>query len=71
MLRSISTKESFKGNNNNRMCLCLWLRVHQPRGGIYHWDDSFCVGRIEEAVRSSMAVSVLRWLIHMSLIGSR
>jgi hypothetical protein len=32
MLRSISTKESFKRNNNDGMCLHLWIRVYQPRG---------------------------------------
>jgi hypothetical protein len=32
ILRSISTKESFKRNNNDGTCLHLWIRVYQPRG---------------------------------------
>jgi hypothetical protein len=32
MLRSISTKESFKRNNNDGTCLRLWIRVYRPHG---------------------------------------
>jgi hypothetical protein len=32
MLRSISTKESFKRNNNDGSCLHLWIRVYRPCG---------------------------------------
>jgi hypothetical protein len=49
MLRSISTKESFKRNNNDRTCLHLWIYVYQPRGVCPHWDDHLCMGGVKEA----------------------
>jgi hypothetical protein len=49
MLRSISTKESFKRNNNDGTCLHLWIHVYQPRGVCPHGDDRFCVGCVKEA----------------------
>jgi hypothetical protein len=57
MLRSISTKESFKGNNNDGMCLDLWIHMHWPHGVIPPRDDRFCVGRVMEASQSSASVS--------------
>jgi hypothetical protein len=45
MLRSISTKDSFKRNNNDATCLHLWICVYWPHGQ----DDRLCVGCIKEA----------------------
>jgi hypothetical protein len=49
MLRSISTKESFKRNNKDGTCLHLWIRVYWPHGVCPHRDDRLCVGCIKEA----------------------
>jgi hypothetical protein len=49
MLRSISTKESFKRNNNDGTCLHLWIRVYWPCGVCPHQDDCLCVGCVKEA----------------------
>jgi hypothetical protein len=48
ILRSISTKESFKRNNNDGMCLHLWICVYRPCGVCPHRDDRLCVGCIKE-----------------------
>jgi hypothetical protein len=50
ILRSISTKESFKRNNNDGTCLHLCIRVYRPHGMCPHRGDRLYVGCIKEVV---------------------
>jgi hypothetical protein len=49
MLRSISTKESFKRDNKDGTCLHLWICVYRPRGVCPYRDDHLCLGCVKEA----------------------
>jgi hypothetical protein len=52
-----------KGNENDRPCVCLRIRLHGPRGVCPSWIDHLYVRGTKEASPSSTPVSGGRCLL--------